>query len=268
MSDTGWVDRNELATKLGKLFLRQGLVEYYEGDCLEYLRQMHKSLAGKVDLIILDPPYEDWGKWLSCPEFWTYLAEMRSTQANMLCFSKQPFSADLWRSLPDIRWRLVWAFSNGGAWVSKKLPLVSFQDITVYSNPHYAIFNERTGGEYADTTRTMKRSTKSWKGYSAEGRRYEPSEQGTWLRDVIFVNKPSGQPIGVKPLTLVETLMKVYSNPDSLVLDPFAGRGTTMLAAMHLGRKAVGFEVDHNVYTCGCQQQQEHWPEWGTKPIQ
>lgn len=227
-------------------------VSYLNTDCLEQLRFMRMQLAGKADLVVLDPPYEDWGRWLQTPEFWQYIYEACTPQANIICFSKQPFSMDLWRAMPDVRWRLVWAFSNGGAWISKKLPLVSFQDITIYTrNPAQAIFNERTGGEYAETTKGMKRRTKSWQGYSAEGRQYTPSEHGTWMRDVIFVNKPAGCPIGAKPIELLELLLKVYSNKGSFVLDPFAGRGTTLMAARNLGRSALGFEKDQDVFACG-----------------
>jgi len=236
-------------TKIG----RDGLwrVQYHQADCLQQLSRMRGDLAGKVDLVILDPPYEDWDMWESNSTFWEYIFEACSPQANIICFSKQPFSAGLWRSFPDIRWRLVWAFSNGGAWISKNLPLVSFQDITVYTPGVGGIFNARTGGEYAETTKPMKRSTKKWKGYCEEGRNFVPSEEGTWLRDVIFVNKPTGCPIGVKPVALLELLLKVYSNEQSLILDPFAGRGTTLMAALHLDRRAIGFEIDSKVYAFG-----------------
>lgn len=47
-----------------------------------------------------------------------------------------------------------------------------------------------------------------------------------------------------KPLRLVERLVKVASNEGDLVLDPFAGSGSTLLAAERLGRTAYGVELD------------------------
>ena len=47
----------------------------------------------------------------------------------------------------------------------------------------------------------------------------------------------------VKPLKLMEYLIKLVMPPkDGILLDPFAGSGTTILAAQNLGFKAVGIE--------------------------
>jgi DNA modification methylase len=48
----------------------------------------------------------------------------------------------------------------------------------------------------------------------------------------------------VVPSALCERLIARCSEPGQLVLDPFAGYGTTLLAAAKLGRRAVGIERD------------------------
>ena len=45
------------------------------------------------------------------------------------------------------------------------------------------------------------------------------------------------------PLTLADRLIQACSDVDDLVLDPFAGSGTTLVAAERLGRAAWGFEL-------------------------
>lgn len=47
-----------------------------------------------------------------------------------------------------------------------------------------------------------------------------------------------------KPLELMLALVEQFTNPDDLVLDPFAGSGTTGVACLRLGRRFIGFEVD------------------------
>lgn len=47
-----------------------------------------------------------------------------------------------------------------------------------------------------------------------------------------------------KPNGLLETLLSVVSPPGGVVLDPFAGSGSTLYAARSLGHRAIGVEAD------------------------
>jgi DNA modification methylase len=44
-------------------------------------------------------------------------------------------------------------------------------------------------------------------------------------------------------IPLVNRLIRMYSNPGDVVLDPFAGVGTVPMVALELGRKAIGKEL-------------------------
>lgn len=46
-----------------------------------------------------------------------------------------------------------------------------------------------------------------------------------------------------KPVRLMEALIELVSQPGQVVLDPFAGSGTTLLAAQRLNRRFLGFEI-------------------------
>lgn len=46
-----------------------------------------------------------------------------------------------------------------------------------------------------------------------------------------------------KPLGILKPLIEAFTNPGELVLDPFAGSGSTLLAAQQLGRKFLGIEL-------------------------
>lgn len=50
------------------------------------------------------------------------------------------------------------------------------------------------------------------------------------------------------PLELPKRLIKLYSFYGDTVLDPFAGTGTTLKAAIELGRKAVGYELNPDYF--------------------
>jgi site-specific DNA-methyltransferase (adenine-specific) len=47
-----------------------------------------------------------------------------------------------------------------------------------------------------------------------------------------------------KPLTLVEAMVRDFTDPGETILDPFAGSGTTGVAALRLGRRFIGWERD------------------------
>jgi len=47
-----------------------------------------------------------------------------------------------------------------------------------------------------------------------------------------------------KPLSILLPLVATFSAPGSIVLDPFAGSGTSLLAAKTLGRSYIGIEMD------------------------
>ncbi|MBV8401883.1 MAG: site-specific DNA-methyltransferase [Acetobacteraceae bacterium] len=47
-----------------------------------------------------------------------------------------------------------------------------------------------------------------------------------------------------KPLPALLPLVKAFSAPGGLVLDPFAGSGSSLLAAKQLGRDWLGIELD------------------------
>jgi site-specific DNA-methyltransferase (adenine-specific) len=47
-----------------------------------------------------------------------------------------------------------------------------------------------------------------------------------------------------KPVSLIESLIRDFTDPGDLVLDPFAGSGTTGVACKRLGRRFIGWEKD------------------------
>lgn len=52
-----------------------------------------------------------------------------------------------------------------------------------------------------------------------------------------------------KPVKLIEKLIKIFTDPGDVVIDPVAGSGTTLVAADNLGRKSYGFEIKKNFFT-------------------
>lgn len=73
-----------------------------------------------------------------------------------------------------------------------------------------------------------------------------PALQDLWT-DIDFP-PTSGERLGYptqKPLALLERIIRASSNPGDVVLDPFCGCGTAVVAAETLGRRWIGVDITH-----------------------
>jgi site-specific DNA-methyltransferase (adenine-specific) len=52
-----------------------------------------------------------------------------------------------------------------------------------------------------------------------------------------------------KSVPLLETLIQIFTDEGEVVIDPVAGSGSTIIAAMNCGRSAYGFEIKKNFYS-------------------
>ncbi|MGF7002430.1 site-specific DNA-methyltransferase (adenine-specific) [Lachnospiraceae bacterium PFB1-21] len=51
-----------------------------------------------------------------------------------------------------------------------------------------------------------------------------------------------------KPVAVLRKLIEVFTDPGDVIIDPCAGSGTTLRAAMELGRNSYGFEILKDCY--------------------
>lgn len=47
-----------------------------------------------------------------------------------------------------------------------------------------------------------------------------------------------------KPIALMRAIIEFWTTPGDLVLDPYAGSGSTVIAAIESGRRAIGIEIE------------------------
>jgi site-specific DNA-methyltransferase (adenine-specific) len=52
-----------------------------------------------------------------------------------------------------------------------------------------------------------------------------------------------------KPVAVLKKLIEIFTDEGDVVIDPCCGSGSTLRAAVELGRSAYGFEIDRNFYT-------------------
>lgn len=108
---------------------------------------------------------------------------------------------------------------------------------------------------------TKKRMLKAWedgrivvpeKSGVARVKRYLDEMPGTTVTDIWsdieHLHGSQQEALGYptqKPVKLLERIIQTSSNPGDVILDPFAGCGTSVDAAQRLGRKWVGIDITH-----------------------
>ena len=64
-----------------------------------------------------------------------------------------------------------------------------------------------------------------------------------------------------KPVAVLKKLIEIFTDPGDVVIDPCAGSGSTLRAALELGRSAYGFEIDRNFYQRAKDEMLNYYPD-------
>lgn len=73
-----------------------------------------------------------------------------------------------------------------------------------------------------------------------KGKNRKPKDLG--MPDIVTIPMVKGGYPTEKPVELPEVFIQQYTEPDEIVLDPFMGAGSTIIAALRNSRKAVGID--------------------------
>lgn len=259
------------------------LTNVIHADCLDYLSTMKKE---SVDLIYLDPPFftqkrhtltSDTGeehsfsdKWKDNIDYSNFMKRRLSkcydvlkkdgiilvhcdTNANYIL---RKLLNDIFKSSNFVN-EIIWTYRRWSN--NKKSLLKDHQTIFVYKKGKNYTFN-RIYTEYSATTnleqilqkRVRDKSNKTVYMKNKGKTVYADEKKGVPLSDVWnipYLNPNAKERVGYptqKPLELLERLITVFSNKGDIVLDPFCGSGTTLVASERLSRKSIGIDISED----------------------
>lgn len=204
-------------------------VSLYHGDCRDILPELP---AESVDLVLTDPPY---GKQYVPEGKPVRRMNIRADGARQgVRVVRQALFAALPLLAADAHMLVFCHWESWPDFYDAICPLVPIKNALIW---------HKDRGGPGDTQMEYARDYEVVL-YGAHGRRpIAGRRDGAVVRGFPPVRAKRLHPTE-KPVGLLEYLIGKHCPPGGSVLDPFAGSGSTLLAAQRLGRRAVGVEID------------------------
>ena len=223
---------------------------YYQDDSVTLwhgdFREVLPSIDAAADAVVTDPPYAETNlEWDIWPAGWPSIAAQYTrsmwTFGSMRMFLDRLAEFDGWHFGQDV----VWEKQNGSGLHSDRFKRVHEHALHWYRGPWDQIHHETPTTDDA-TARVVRMKAKPTHHQGSRGPRVYQSEDGgpRLMRSVIWARNMHGRAINEteKPVELVVPLVEYAVPPGGLVLDLFAGSGSTGVAARSTGRRAVLIE--------------------------
>ncbi|GHS94714.1 methyltransferase [Planctomycetales bacterium] len=236
----------------------------FTAESINWLKSIE---ASAVDLIFADPPYNiqkaDWDKFDSQEQYIKWSMEWITEAARVLKPTGTLYICGFSEILADLKhpamryfnsckW-LVWHYRNkanlGNDWGRSHESILHFRkskqftmntdDVRIAYGKHTLKYPEHPQAEtsqYGNGNRDM--------------HLWQPHPRGAKPKDVIEIpttcngmEEKTKHPTQ-KPEELLRKIVLASSHRNDIVLDPFSGSGTTLVAAEQLGRKWLGCEMN------------------------
>jgi site-specific DNA-methyltransferase (adenine-specific) len=227
-------------------YYEDAAVTLYHGDMCDVLPTLHR-----VNAIVTDPPYGEtslqWDRW---PTGWPTIAA--GLADSMWCFGSMRMFLD--RRDEFVGWRLsqdvVWEKPHGSGMAVDRFRRVHEHALHWYRGPWSGVHHvpPRTAATVQQVQRNgaaVRTGTPQHQGGYGPEKKW--AETGTRLiRSVLKVPNLRGRATHPteKPVGVLTPLVEYACPPGGVVLDPFAGSGSTAEAARLTGRRAVLIEAE------------------------
>ena len=194
-------------------------VTLYRGDCREVMARL-----GKVDAVVTDPPYG-------------ISAVSRGEIGSGLILPSRKFEKSSW--------------DDQTADEAVALAVAKARSAIVFGGNYYAmppsscwlVWDKLNNGNFADCEL-------AWTNLPKAVRRI----QYRWNGMIRQNNEPRGDHPTQKPLGVMRWCIEQLPPTALTILDPFMGSGTTGVAAVSLGRKFIGIEIDDKYFSIACRR--------------
>lgn len=234
-------------------------VKLLYSDCLELMKDIPDK---SIDMILCDLPYGTtackWDTVIPFEPLWCEYNRIIKDNGAICLFGAEPFSSQLRVSnLQNFKYDWVWRKPRGtGHLNAKKQPLRDVENISVFYkkqcvyNPQFAKDKPYSALKSGKTSRVSESGETTY-GKFMNGAEFRNDNSGfRYPKQVIefgVVERGTVHPTQ-KPVSLLEYLIKTYTNEGDLVLDNCMGSGSTGVASVNTNRNFIGMELDENYF--------------------
>ncbi len=170
------------------------------------------------------------------------VAKVQKPDFSIIIFENPKNLRTIWNAL-EVHWKyrntVTWHVPNRMQNFSAKYKFFNKTDIALVGSSGDVVLNlENEDALFQNEYENALFATSGkpqWESYS-KGKKYCPTD---FIEHIAADKKSSGQDIifGTKPLELLIPYIKVLTKQGDLVLEPFGGSGSTLIASIKLGRK-------------------------------
>jgi len=225
-----------------------------QGDCLEVMRNI---LDNSVDITFADPPFnlkKRYNGYKDNKEFNAYLDWCKQWICEMVRITK-PTGSIFVHNIP--KWLTYYAdflnetayFKHWIAWDAPTAPMGKTLQPSHYGILYYVKDSKKN--KFYEIRYPHKRCRKcgyllkDYGGKKAGLHPFGPLVSDVWT-DIhrIKHNKYRDEHPCQLPIHLLERIILMSTDENDIILDPFVGTGTTVIAAKRLGRRFIGIDID------------------------
>ena len=233
------------------------------GDCLELMKDIPD---GSVDMILCDLPYGQTKNKadiaLPFERLWFIYKRIIKDNGCIALFGQGRFYVDLVNSNPQMfKYDLVWNKElTSGFLNAKRMPLRQHEQIAIFYkklptyNPQFSKGKPLHSRGFSYKQKEAKNQNYGYFGATDDVRAGSTNKYPTSILSFSKPHPSVAQHRTEKPVSMLEYLVKTYTNPGEVVLDNCMGSGSTGVACVNTRRSFIGIELDEGYFNIAKQR--------------